>query len=160
MIVIETVVFFMQDSLKLSREEIIVCYKEDVLKLLKFLPWLERASGEAATELYTGDGVNTTSMAVPVYDSNLLGFIREIKTTDFINRNYVYTYSRYHIQNAEDEKRIIENCSWQDMTLLGDILSKYVIKGDVRGLVWSEGVQNGVYLALLYKLKELMDIHN
>jgi hypothetical protein len=41
---------------------------------------------------------------------------------------------------------------------LGDILSKYVIKGDVKGLIWSEGVQNGVYLAVLYKLKELMKL--
>jgi hypothetical protein len=150
----------MQDSSKLSKEEIIICYKDDVLKLLRYLPWLERASGKAASEIYTGEGIDKSSMAVPVYDSNLLGFVREVKTTEFINRNYVYTYSRYHIQNAQDERRIIENCLLQDITLLGDILSRYVIKGDVRGSVWSEGVQNGVYLALLYKLKELMDIHN
>jgi hypothetical protein len=44
--------------------------------------------------------------------------------------------------------------------VLGDILSKYVLKGEVRGAVWSEGVQNGVYLALLQKLMELMEIHS
>ena len=42
--------------------------------------------------------------------------------------------------------------------MLGDILSKYVLKGDVKGAIWAEGVQNGVYLALLLKLKELMEI--
>jgi hypothetical protein len=45
-----------------------------------------------------------------------------------------------------------------DMTVLGDILSKYVVLGRTKGLVWSEGVQNGVYLALVLKLKELMEI--
>ena len=97
-------------------------------------------------------------MAVPVYDSTLLNFIRDIKTTDFLNRNYVYTYSRYRIKTAADEQRVIEACSLQDITVLGDILSKYVIRGDVKGAVWSEGVQNGVFLAVLLKLKELMEI--
>jgi hypothetical protein len=46
----------------------------------------------------------------------------------------------------------------QEITVLGDILSKYVLRGDVKGAVWAEGVQNGVYLALLLKLKELMEI--
>jgi hypothetical protein len=148
----------MQGDIKLSREEIIICFKDDVQKLLVYLPWLETASGGATSKIYSGEGIEETSMPVPVYDSKLLAFIREIKTTDFINRNYVYTYSRYRIKTAEDEKRIIDSCSLQDINLLGDILSKYVIKGDVKGLIWSEGVQNGVYLAVLYKLKELMKL--
>jgi hypothetical protein len=150
----------MQGNIRLSREEIIVCYKDDVIKLLKYLPWLESVSGGTTSDIYSGEGIEKSSMAVPVYDSRLLAFIKETKTTDFINRNYVYTYSKYRIRTDADEKRIIEHCSLQDISVLGDILSKYVIKGDVRGAVWSEGVQNGVYLALLYKLKELMEIHN
>jgi hypothetical protein len=151
---------YMSDSLRLSRSEIFICYKDDVLKLLKYLPWLENASGKSATGMYSGEGIDKASMSVPVYDSTLLGFIREIKTTDFINRNYVYTYSRYRIKTAADEKRVIDACSLQEITVLGDILSKYVLKGEVRGAVWSEGVQNGVYLALLQKLMELMEIHS
>jgi len=46
----------------------------------------------------------------------------------------------------------------QDITVLGDILSKYSFKGDIKGAVWTEGVQNGVYLALLLKLKDLMEM--
>jgi hypothetical protein len=134
-------------------------YKDDVLKLLKYLPWLETVSGGSTSDIYSGEGIEEASMAVPVYDSRLLAFIKEAKTTEFINRNYVYTYSRYRIRTAADEKRIIEHCSLQEISVLGDILSKYVIKGDVRGAVWSEGVQNGVYIALLYKLKDLMEIH-
>ena len=148
----------MSDSLKLSREEIIICYKADVLRLLKYLPWLEKASGGVASRLYNGEGIDKCSMAVPVYDSTLLAFIREVQTTDFINRNYVYTFSRYRIKTAADELRLIESCSLQEVSVLGDILSKYAIRGQMKGAVWSEGVQNGVYLALLNKLKELMEI--
>ena len=99
-------------------------------------------------------------MPVPVYDSTLLSFIKEIRTTDFLNRNYVYTFSRYRIKTARDELRVIDACSLQEVSVLGDILSKYVLRGDVKGAVWSEGVANGVYLALLLKLKDLMEIRN
>ena len=148
----------MQNTVKLSRDEIIICYQEDVAKLMKYLSWLQSKSGTVASGLYSGEGIDKTSMAVPVYDSTLLNFIREIKTTDFLNRNYVYTYSRYRIKTAADELRVIEACSLLDITVLGDILSKYVIRGDIKGAVWSEGVQNGVFLAVLLKMKELMEI--
>lgn len=148
----------MLDSLRLSREEIIICYKEDVLRLLKYMPWLEKSSGGATSAIYAGDGIDKRSMTVPVYDSTLLSFIKEIKATDFINRNYVYTFSKYRMKTASDELRVIDACSLQEVTVLGDILSKYVLRGDVKGAVWSEGVQNGIYLAVLHKLKELMEI--
>lgn len=148
----------MLDSLKLSRDEIIICYKEDVVRLLKYLPWLEKVSGKETSGIYAGDGIDKSSMTVPVYDSTLLNFIKEIKTTDFINRNYVYTFSRYRIKTFSDELRVIDACSLQEIAVIGDILSKYVLRGDVKGAVWSEGVQNGVYLAILYKLKDLMEI--
>ncbi len=45
------------ESLKLSREEIIICYKEDVERLLKFLPWLEKISGGEASGVYSGEGI-------------------------------------------------------------------------------------------------------
>ncbi len=150
----------MAESLKLSREEIIICYKEDVERLLKFLPWLEKKSGSAASSVYSGEGIEKSSMPVPVYDSTLLSFIKEIRTTDFLNRNYVYTFSRYRIKTARDGLRVIDACSLQEVSVLGDILSKYVLRGDVKGAVWSEGVSNGVYLALLLKLKDLMEIRN
>lgn len=148
----------MLDSLRLSREEIIICYREDVLRLLKYMPWLEKSSGGATSGIYAGDGIDKSSMTVPVYDSTLLSFIKEIKATDFINRNYVYTFSKYRMKTASDELRVIDACSLQEVTVLGDILSKYVLRGDVKGAVWSEGVQNGIYLAVLRKLKELMEI--
>lgn len=148
----------MQDSLRLSRDEIIICYKDDVARLMRYLSWLQEKSGTSATSIYNGDGIDKSSIAVPTYDSTLLSFIKEAKKTDFINRNYVYTFSRYRIKTVADELRVINACSLQEITVLGDILSKYVLRGDVKGAVWAEGVQNGVYLALLLKLKEMMEI--
>ena len=148
----------MADSLRLSRDEIIICFKDDVVKLMKFLPWLQSASGGASSSIYSGEGIDKSSMTVPVYDTTLLNFVKTAKTTDFINRNYVYTFSRYRMRTADDELRVISACALQDISILGDILSKYILKGEVRGAVWSEGVKNGVYLALLLKLKELMEI--
>ncbi len=146
------------DNLKLSRDEIIICYRDDVIKLMKYLPWLQNVSGGNVSSVYSGQGIDKCSLAVPVYDSTLLNFIKEIKNTDFLNRNYTYTYSRYRIKTAADELRVIDACTLQDITVLGDILSKYSFKGDIKGAVWTEGVQNGVYLALLLKLKDLMEM--
>ena len=149
----------MQENERLSREEIIILYKDDTLKLLKFVNWLEKVNGQNTSNLYTGEGLEETSMAVPVYDSTLLSFVREAKNTEFMNRNYVYTYSQYRLKTPKDELAIIDTCTLQDVRILGDILSKYVLKGEVRGAYWSEGVKSGVFLALIMKLKELMEIH-
>ncbi len=148
----------MQESMKLSRDEIIICYQEDVARLMKYLSWLQNVSGTATSSIFSGEGIDKSSLTVPVYDSTLLNFVKEVKKTDFLNRNYVYTFSRYCMKTEKDELRVIEACSLQDITVLGDILSKYVIKGDVKGAMWAEGVQNGVYLAVLLKMKELMEI--
>ena len=127
---------------------------------MEFLPWLQQKSGGASSSIYSGEGIDKSSMCVPVYDSTLLNFIKAVRETDFINRNYVYTFSRYRIKTAEDELRVIDACSLQEISVLGDIFSKYVLRGDVKGAVWTEGVSNGVYLALLLKLKDLMEIRS
>lgn len=147
----------MQKNEKLSNEEVVIVYKDDVVKLLKYVSWLEKVNGQNTSNLYTGEGIEETSMAVPVYDSTLLSFVREAKTTEFMNRNYVYTFSQYRLQTAKDELEFIENSTLQDMKALGDILSKYILKGEVKGLVWSEGVKTGVFLALILKMKELIE---
>lgn len=147
----------MQKNEKLSNEEVVIVYKDDVVKLLKYVSWLEKVNGQNTSDLYTGEGIEETSMAVPVYDSTLLSFVREAKTTEFMNRNYVYTFSQYRLQTAKDELEFIENSTLQDMKALGDILSKYILKGEVKGLVWSEGVKNGVFLALILKMEDLLE---
>lgn len=148
---------YMLKNEKLSNEEVIIVYKDDVIKLLRYVSWLEKMNGQNTSNIYKGEGIEETSMPIPVYDSTLLSFIREAKTTIFMNRNYVYTFSQHRLKTAKDEHDFIEVSTLQDMKALGDILSQYVLKGEVKGTYWSEGVKNGVYLALLLKMKELIE---
>lgn len=142
---------------RFSNEEIVAAYKTDVERLVLFLPWLEKKAGQRVAESYEGQDIAKNSMAFPVYDSTMLQFVREAKKTKFVNRNYVYVYSRLRMGSEQDEKRVIEHAGIQDMEVLGGILSKYIIQGTTRGTVWQEGMLNGVLLAVVKKMKELMD---
>lgn len=150
----------MQKDQRLSREEIIYLFKDEALALLKYYSWIKKMSGQDVGGLYTGDDIEKSSMAVPIYDSTLLGFIKTAKGTEFMNRNYLYTYSRLRMRNAKDELEVIKDCSLQDIRVIGDILSYYCYKGDVKGAVWNEGLKNGVYLAILDRLMALLEIYN
>ncbi len=132
-------------------------YKADVEALSRYLVWLESKKGEDTSASYDpGEGKRTT-LLVPTYDSTLLGFIKTAKQTAFINRNYVYTYKRYRMENAGDELKQIDQTQIMEIEKLGDILSKYVLKGNTQAKMWTEGVQNGVFLALVTKMKELIE---
>ena len=148
----------MQEERKLSRKEIIEYYYDDTMKLLEYYRWLNEKSGTNCSSFYKGEGIEENSMAVPVFDSTLLSFVKTAKSTKFINRNYVYSFSRNSIRTVDDELDMIERCTLQDVKVLGDILSKYIIKGEVRGAFWSEGLKSGVYLAIIIKLNELLEI--
>ena len=60
--------------------------------------------------------------------------------------------------SVQDELNLIERCTLMETDVLGDILSKYILKGEVRGAYWTEGVKSGVFLAILLRLKELLEI--
>lgn len=147
----------MQDSEKLSRDEVIELYQDDTMKLLRYVAWLQKVSGHETSDIYKGEGIEATSMPVPVYDSTLLSFVKEAKSTRFMNRNYVYTFSQYNLRKTQDELNLIADCTLLEVDVLGDILSKYILKGEVKGAYWTEGVRNGVFLAILLKLKELLE---
>lgn len=146
------------DVRKEGIQEVITKYKGDVEKLIKYLPWLlQNDKKNLKNNINPDENGSELSMKVPVYDSTLLAFIKTARTTSFINRNYVYTYSTYRIKTAADELKFIERAQIMDMQKLGDILSKYVIKGMTKGSVWSEGMEAGVYCALVSKMKELIE---
>jgi len=149
----------MQDSERLSRDEILALYKDDVARLLRYLPWLQKVSGTDTSQIRKGEGIEATTMPVPVYDSTLLAFIKEVKSTQFINRNYVYTFSRNRLRTAQDELDFIATATLRETAALGDILSQYVLKGDTQGVYWSLGVRNGVYLALIEKLRDFYETY-
>lgn len=142
---------------KPSIAEVIAMYKSDVEALSKYLSWLESKKGVQMYSSYTPENPANATMKFPVYDSTLLAFVKVAKNTKFMNKNYVYTYSRKKIKSAADEHRVIDGAQIMDMAMLGDILSKYILKGMTKGTVWSEGVDNGVMWHVVKQMKELVE---
>lgn len=144
------------NSDKLSVEEKIEYYKPDVEMMAAFIPWLEQQNGKMLAQIYAGEGLDKNSVAFPVYDGTLMNFVRTAQKSSLIDRNYVYVYSRNRIRTPEDEKRFIRRATIKEMGDLWGILSKYILKGMTKGVLWSEGVKNGVYLELLQKMQEII----
>lgn len=139
---------------KKTADVIVEQYRKDVVKLARYLPWLESKSGRDVVSDYHQAEM---SFSFPVYDSTLLSFIKEVKGTAFINRNYVYTYSHYRLKTAEDEHSFIGKATIRQFRELGDILSKYVLRGMTKASVWTEGIENRIFLDVVSKLKELTE---
>ena len=144
------------DLEQLTPIQIVETYKADVEKLSHYQAYLEKMAGQLTASTFNQEGIQEHSLSFPVYDSNLLQFIKEAENTKFMDSNYPYIYSRNRIKTAEDEKNLIARCTVQNMDILGGILSKYVLKGRVKGAIWSEGVKNGVFLAILLKMQEII----
>ena len=132
-------------------------YQKDVEILAKYLSWLENNTGQKLSSNYEPEESQGRSLKVPVYDATLLNFIKTAQKTSFMNRNYVYTYSRKRLKNAQDELALIEATQIMDMQVLGDILSYYVMKGMTKSTVWTDGMQNGVLYHVVKKMKELIE---
>lgn len=141
-----------------ARKKIIRQYQPDAKLLVRYISWLEQKRGGDVMNSYEGEGVQKTTFTFPVYDSALLGFVKTAKTTQFITRNYQYVYNRKRIKTPEQEKVMIQKATLRDVELLSGILSRYVLGGMTKGVLWAQGVENGVFLEILYKLRELFEI--
>jgi hypothetical protein len=141
---------------KLSVEETIEYYKPDVESLTVYIPWLEAHRGNQTTTIYRGEGLEQHSITFPVYDGTLMSFVKTAQASSLIDRNYAYVYSRNHIRTLRDERRFIQNATIKEMGDLWGILSKYILKGMTKAALWSEGVQNGIFLDLLLKMTEIL----
>lgn len=141
----------------MSNMELVEYYKNDVAKLLTYLPWLEGKLGQQTSQIYAGNDIGVNSVPFPVYDGSLLQFVRACEETCFMDRNYVYVYTRNRIRSPQDEIGLIQNATIRDMISLGGILSNYILGGRRKAVLWSDGVRNGVYVSLLRKMKEIMD---
>ena len=138
---------------KYTVEDYIDRYEAPVKALMYYLPWLEKNMETGGAQDYKD---SETTMAFPVYDSNLLAFVKQAQNTKMLDRNYHYVYSRHSLRNAEDELRFIERARLQDMDDLWGILSRYVQEGMTQGAVWSEGVKNGVMGGVVRKMNDLL----
>ncbi|MCR5399176.1 MAG: hypothetical protein K6E68_06540 [Lachnospiraceae bacterium] len=141
----------------MTADQILQMYRDDVNKLAAFLPYLQSKQGDRVSSIYADDGLQEHSVAVPVYDGNLMSFIKTADATSFMDRNYRYVYTRNRLRSAEDELAFIEKATIFQMDMMGGILSNYVLGGRTKARLWSEGVRNGVFYKLVDKMKELVD---
>ncbi|MCM1253181.1 MAG: hypothetical protein NC321_10200 [Clostridium sp.] len=139
------------------RRQVVQDYKADVERLIRYLPWLEEKAGKDVSSTYSGDGIGEHSIPFPVYDSTLLGFVKEVQRTKLLDRNYRYIYSKHRIVTVEDERKIIERCDITQMDILKGILSKYIMGGMTKGKMWTEAVENRVFLKVVRKMKENLE---
>ncbi len=139
------------------RQRIVQDYRAKVEPLLRYLPWLEQKENSRAVSMYSGEGIGEHSLSIPVYDGTLMSFIKEAQRTGMLDRNYVYVYSQHRIRTMEDEKRAIEQAQLQSFEVLTGILSKYVLGGMTKSVLWSQGVEEGIFLALVQKMKYILE---
>ncbi|MBP3198928.1 MAG: hypothetical protein J6N21_18265 [Butyrivibrio sp.] len=136
-----------------SVEDIVSRYRPEVSKLVPYLNWLKEKSGSQVAQSYSNSDLK--SMPFPVYDSNLLAFVKAAQTTNLLDRNYVYVYTRNHLNSARDELAFIQKAEIRDMDDLAGILSKYILSGMTKGSVWAQGVYNGVLYNVVKKMDDL-----
>lgn len=133
-------------------------YKQELMPLLRYLPWLEKNAGTGnGSRNYSGDDMGGVGMSFPVYDSTLLSFVKEAKKTSFMDRNYRYIYTRNRIQTHEDERRMIQNAGIKEWDLLCGILSKYVLGGQTKGTYWSEAVKEQIFYQVIKKMCDIIE---
>ncbi len=145
------------NSNKESISEMINTYREDIQNLSKYLPWLMKMNGQNLQMYQKPEGSGEHAMQVPVYDGTLLSFVKLAQKSKLMRRNYVYTFSKNRLRTAQDEIRFVQTAGVMDIPLVGDVLAKYILEGQRKGTVWNEGLYNGVYLAAVTKLKELVE---
>lgn len=139
------------------RRRVVGEYRPDVERLIRYLPWLEEKAGRNVAEQFEGSGISEHSIPFPVYDSTLLGFVKEVQRTKLLDRNYVYVYSRNKIKTVEDELKAISQADITQMDILKGILSKYIMGGMTKGRMWTDAVQNRIFLNIVQKMKENLD---
>ena len=137
-------------------------YMEKLTPLFTYIPYLKSKEGHNTRSLYKGneDAVTKNTVPVPVYDSQVLAFVKEAQKTGLITTNYVYPYSKIKVNTPQDERLYISGAEFKDIDTVIAIMAKYVILGMTKGVVWAQAVEEGVWLHCLIKLKELLEIYD
>ena len=138
------------------QQKIVREYRQELEPLLKYLPWLKKNAGKPGSHSYQGQGIGKNSMSFPVYDSNLIDFVKEASASPLMDQNYRYVYSRNAIRNHDDERRIIARAELRDWDILRGILSKYVLGGRTRALLWSEAAQEDIFVLVLEQMQKIV----
>jgi hypothetical protein len=137
-----------------SVEDLVTRYRPELDKITPYLGWLKENVQVDVAQSYSNSDLK--SIPFPVYNSNLLAFVKACQTTNLLDRNYVYVYSRNRLNNARDELLYIADAQITDIDDLAGILSKYILSGMTKGSVWAEGVRNGVLYQVVKKMDDLV----
>lgn len=132
-------------------------YKEELTPLLRYLPWLEEHAGMKTGSEYDGHADGNTTMSFPIYDSTLLGFVKEAGKSGFMDRNYAYVYSRRQLKTPADERKAIEAATMREWNVLCGILSRYVLGGNTKAVLWTQAVRENIFGMILEKMQELVE---
>lgn len=130
-------------------------YREPIMKLMKYVPWLESVGGNDVAKTYDGS-MGKSDVSFPVYDGTLMTFVKELQKTVFMDKNYPYAYTKRHIRTPEDEIRCIENATIDDMDLFKGVLTKYTMEGMRKSTRWAEAVERKLYLKVINKMYEIL----
>lgn len=131
--------------------------KQELMPLLRYLDWFERNKGVKGSTNYNGTENGNHTMSFPIYDSTLLSFVKEAGKTALMDKNYMYVYSRLHLQTPEEERKAIERATLQDWNVLCGILTRYVRGGMTQSYLWSQGMEEGIFYLVLAKMKEVVE---
>ena len=142
---------------RFSREEFLEMFTQDVIRLSKYIPWLEEKSGADVSKYYEDGEKMAHTLSFPVYDSILLAFLNDASTTVFMEQNYQYFYTRNHIQSFVDELALIEKADIMHMDILQCILSRYVFGGMVKAYLWKDGVEHRIFANILKKARQIVE---
>ena len=139
------------------RQQLMSEYKQTVVPFLRYLPWFEKNAGQTGSTLYEGSDSTDGTMRFPVYDSTLMSFVREMSKSPLMDRNYSYIYTRNRIRTHEDERRMIISAELEDWGILRGILSKYVLGGMTKGVLWSQAVQENIFYLVLKQMQKIIE---
>ena len=138
-------------------QELSTKYKEELTPLLRYLHWLEQTAGNDNSTQYDGGDNASGTMKFPIFDGTLLSFVREVDKTSFMDRNYLYVYSRLGLKTPADERRVIESAGIQEWNVLCGILTRYVRGGMTQSYLWRQGMSERIFYLVILKMKEIVE---
>ena len=135
-------------------------YMAKLMPLFSYIPYLKNKEGAKTRTLYEGDELSKVSIPIPVFDGTVISFVKEAQKTGLVTKNYVYAYNKINADGPKEERLFISGATIRDLDAVIAIMSKYVLGGLTKSKMWSEAVEEGVWLHCLIKLKELLEIYD
>ena len=73
-----------------------------------------------------------------------------------MNRNYPYVYRKWKMPDPKAERIAMESATIRDMDLFRGIISKYVMEGQTRSVMWTTAVEERIFVTALQRLHSLI----